>query len=452
MNLDDLKNKTILLLGKSRAFSSEEFASQLKFHNIITTDEYTSDVASVIEGRMMTPYEQIASDDLYENKGVFSISIDVFEKELAKEIDEDTLLMSLKLSHDKERLKSFLQNTMIRDEFFLRLLKLYSWDKEDFFENDDNRDVTAALIARFFENIERNHNVQYATSGLMHLLVQTKNPKLIEAIAILEPLAQSLKSNTKDANYNIITAIATHYATPKSVLKMFIKKSNAYVKTLIAMRDDCDSLMQDILYKDSDAEVLRALTYNSSLDKKIIAMMIESGNSLYISNIAKYISLDDELFKALVKLDSEALAHNESLSLEMQEGLIAFHKEDIKLALASNTHLHELVINELISEGSQEVSYAIYANISTPIKNLEEAYENSLNHISLAYNENTPACILKRLSSSTDAKVLMGLAKNLSTPIDIMYQLQLDSRFERAVKTNESFGKHIQSENIGWEV
>jgi hypothetical protein len=34
MNLDRLKDKTILLLGKSRAFSEEEFASQLQFHHI----------------------------------------------------------------------------------------------------------------------------------------------------------------------------------------------------------------------------------------------------------------------------------------------------------------------------------------------------------------------------------------------------------------------------------
>ena len=49
-----------------------------------------------------------------------------------------------------------------------------------------------------------------------------------------------------------------------------------------------------------------------------------------------------------------------------------------------------------------------------------------------------------------DSKNHMALAKNESTPIELLYQLQLDSRYERAVKTNAGFGKHIQTQNIGW--
>jgi len=117
MNLNDLKNKTILLFGKPRAFSQDEFNSQLKFHNISTCREFNDDVKIVVDGKMMTPYEQNESDALYEkySKNIEFISIDIFEKELAKSLDEDTLLMSLKLSHDKNRLKSFIQNTMISD-------------------------------------------------------------------------------------------------------------------------------------------------------------------------------------------------------------------------------------------------------------------------------------------------------------------------------------------------
>jgi hypothetical protein len=55
---------------------------------------------------------------------------------------------------------------------------------------------------------------------------------------------------------------------------------------------------------------------------------------------------------------------------------------------------------------------------------LKKAYENGQYHESLAQNENTP--------------------------VEILYQLQLDSRYERYVKTNAAFGQHIQSENIGW--
>ncbi|WP_455757599.1 hypothetical protein [Sulfurimonas sp.] len=450
MNLGELKNKTILLFGKSRAFSSEEFESQLKHHGINLVKEYSDDVLLSIDGKMMTPYEQNASDELYESKKTTSINIDIFETELAKEIDEDTLLMSLKLSHDKDRLKSFLQNTAISDNLFLRLLKLYSWNGEDFFENDDNRDVTAALISRFYENIERNHNVQYATLGLMHLVVQCKSEKLIDAIATLEPVIKSLNTTTKNANYNIVTSIATHHLTPLNVLKILIKKSNTYVKTLIALRKDCDEVMQNVLYEDGDEDVLLSLSQNSSLDKNIAKSLIKDDK--YIKNIAKYITLDDELFDILVKLNKVELAQNESILHHMQEHLISLHNEDVKLALASNTHIDESTILELVSEGSLGISLAVYANIRTPKDNLESAYANPANHQALAYNESTPKEILLKLANSEDEEVLMELAKNISTPIEVLYQLQLDSRFQRAVKENSSFGKHIQTENIGWEV
>ena len=51
---------------------------------------------------------------------------------------------------------------------------------------------------------------------------------------------------------------------------------------------------------------------------------------------------------------------------------------------------------------------------------------------------------------SKDIEVLLALAKNENTPVDVLYQLQLDSRLERSVKENPSFGKHIQTDNIGW--
>ena len=46
--------------------------------------------------------------------------------------------------------------------------------------------------------------------------------------------------------------------------------------------------------------------------------------------------------------------------------------------------------------------------------------------------------------------MLGALAANPATPIDILQQLQLDARFERAVRTNDAFGQFIQRENIGW--
>ena len=414
MNLDDFKNKTILLFGKSRAFSSDEFNAQMKFHKITVLKEYGADVELIVDGRMMTPYEQNMSDELYETQKVKTISIDVLERALAKEIDPDTLLMSLKLSHNKERLKGFLQNTMINDLLFLKLLRMYSWQGEDFFENDDNRDVSAALIGRFYKNIERNHNVQYATTGLYHLVLQTDDEELLESIAILEPLKYHKK---------ILKALVTHPKVSKKVLKKFLKEA--------------------------DEEIKEAIAYNPNLDKSIVKVLIEDKHLASI--IARNIKLDDELFSTLFQ-NEHLLASNESIDTIMQKKLFLLNDHKIHLALAANKNLDEVILNLLLELKNDEIKTQIYKNSACKEKVLVEAYKEKNNFLALASNKATPQYILQELSKLSDEKILKHLAKNENTPIEILYQLQLDNRFDRAVKENPAFGKHIQSENIGWLV
>ncbi|WP_297442285.1 hypothetical protein [Sulfurimonas sp.] len=414
MNLQDLKDKTILFLGKSRAFSEEEFASQLEFHHISVTQEINDTVSLIVEGRMMTPYEQNLSEELYALEKYEFMQVAAFEGMLASEIDNDTLLMSLKLSHDKKRLKSFLQNPMIADELFFKLLKMYSWNKEDFFENDDNRDVTAAFISRFYENIERNHNVQYATTGLFHLVSQTKNEELLEAIALLEPTKMHPK---------LIQALARHEKIPKRVLKKYIKEDNFVAK--------------------------EAMAYNAKIDKSIIKELAKSQDLLEV--LAKNVQLDAEIFALLFEYKT-LLASNESLTNEMQKELFSLNNAEVNTILAKNPSLNESLRLELLKLNNAELNAAIYTNPSISKEMLCDAYEDENNHLSLAKNPATPPKLLEAMFHTADEKILDALARNESTPVEVLYQLQLDSRFDRAVKTNAAFGKHIQSENIGWLV
>jgi len=386
MNLKDIDK--ILLFGKSRAFSSEEFSSQMKYHKIEVVKEYSEDVSLLVDGRMMTPFEQNLSDELYETQNVESISIDVLERELAKFIDDNTLLMSLKLSHDKERLKSFIQNSCISDALFFKLIKMYSWSHEDFFENDDNRDVSAAFISRFYENIERNHNVQYATTGFMHLVSQAKSSTLLEAILLLEPMQYHPK-----------------------------------IKRAIAMSPFSDVTLQKRLFKLGDAEIKEALCLNKKLSLELVDVLIEEEK--YALLIARNRELDDELFERLKKY-AFGVAQNETLTLVMQEKLLALKESEVNLAMALNSAVNVEILKRLLEDADDAQKEHIYTNSAMPVAFLEEAY--------------------------SQGKFFASLAKNESTPIEILYQLQLDSRYERAVKTNAGFGKHIQSENIGWLV
>lgn len=449
MNLEKLKNKSILLFGKTRSFHADEFDSQLKFHKIKLAREFSDEVVLVIDGAMMTPYEQNESDSLYESKkGLEFISIDILERELAKHIDADTLMMSLKLSNDRARLKDFLTNSMIGDELYLKLIKMYNWGGENFFDNDDNRDISAALIVRFYKNIERNHNVEYAALGIMHLATQSSNSMVLETIANLEPLERTMRDGTNKSNYKIISSIAKNESTPKSVLITYIKNAPLEIKKMVAMREDCDEQMQISLLEIE--ELHERLSNNKALLKSSVKTLMQ--NRRLIKNMARCVSLDDELFEIFLKDSPQDLAQNSFLTKEMQKRILELGIEEVKIALASNEHIDRDVLESLLRENLDEISNALYQNRTTPKELLKAAFEDEKNHQGLARNSSTPSEILELLAKSSDGEILLSLAKNSSTPVDVLYQLQLDSRFERAVKENSSFGRHIMSENIGWQV
>ena len=386
MNLEELQNKTILLFGKPRAFSKEEFVSQLKVHHLGITDQLNDEVSFIIDGRMMTPYEVNESEKLYSLNKYEFISIESFESELAKHLDEDTLLMSLKLSGNKERLKSFIQNSTISDTLFFKLLKMYDWGGEDFFENDSNRDVSAAFISRFYENIEQNHNVQYATTGFIHLIKQTKSSELLEQMFALEPL-----------------------------------QSNQKMKMHIAMNEFSSAELLKKLQRDDDYEVKIALSLNKHLPFELIKAF--QNDEKLITNIAKNILLSEEYFEFL-REHQDALCLNESLTLPMQKKLLQTQSQEIFYALSLNDNISKEVLEVLLKNKNETIKKALYENKQMPSDILQDAYAQGIYLEQLANNENTP--------------------------IEILQQLQLDSRYQHAVKTNASFGNNIKQQNIGW--
>lgn len=449
MNLENLKNKTVLLFGKSRSFSKDEFEMQLKAHDISLVYKYSEDVDIIIDGAVMSPIETLQSEELYDQKVAEFINLEVLENILTRSIDEDVLMMSLKLTNDKQRLKEFLTNPQISDDLYLKLLAMYDWGDDDFYESDDNRDVSASLIRRYYKHIERNHNVEFSKLGLMHLALQCRDEKVLEVIAKLRPLRKSFDAEDKDHGFRIVTSIASNLFTPKSVLKFFIKEANTCVRTLIAMRKDIDEEIQNLLYDTKEKDVLEALSFCESLSDEIFEKL--SSNEDYLENLSKYIKLNSNKYEFLKNRAPRQLAQNETLDLNMQKELMISSAES-HVPLAKNKSISGELVAELLAKGENEIDLAIYSNSSMDKDILISAYKDKKNHLALAVNTNTPVDILNKLYDNANEEISSALAKNISTPIDILYQLQLDSKYERDVKENPSFSKHIQKENIGWQI
>jgi len=414
MKYDEIMGKSVLVLGKTRSLNRDEFETLLKLHTIGIKERFDEEVALIIEGRMMNPLEQDEVARLYGEEVIPIVEISEVERWLCESLDPNRLLMSLKLSRDQERLVDFIQNPYITDELFFKLLKLYDWQGEGFFDTNSNRDVTAAVIGRFYVDLGRNHNVQYAMSGLAHLVEKYGTCELITAISELSPIVKELKNPSEPSLKGVLDAMALHSATPESLLRLLLKE-RAY---LLAHREPL-ALEQELLALD-DEMIGRSLAQNRTLSPA----GADSLEQKYPEAIARHYPLDNVRFERLLLIHPLPLASNPTLILIMQEKLMAHEESDIYRALASNGALTPQGCDILYALGGYTVE--------------------------LAHNPSLSVELLQKLYHRGDPAVLGALASNPSTPIDLLYQLSLDRRYERSVQTNPTFGKHIQTHNIGW--
>ncbi len=426
-----MANTTITLFGKTRAFGIEELHSIISRFGITLHEGYHPDATVVIEGAVMPTPLKIKAEELYEKGDVTFIDIDHFEREAAKNIQSKKLLMHLKLSADSEKLFSYLQNDYIEDALFLDLLKLYRYGEEDFFENDANRDVTAALIRRFYTEYEKNHNIQYSNIGLVNVIQNSNEPKVLETIFFLSPTQKALH-NPNDTNAKLIHIIALHPKTPLKVLRHITQNGNTIYLHSIAQRAYLPSEIQVFLLQKNDPAIDTFLAQSTTLEPTTIQTLLERG---YGELVAASITLDEELFKKLRHF--VPIANNPSLDKPMQTEL--FRQKNYHEALAKNPSC--VLTKELLSLEDDSIKRLLYANHDISGIDIDlERFE-----VELASNRTTPTSILETIFTKNIHEANEALSNNPSTPVDILYQLSFDMRYAQNVKANPAFGEHIKT-------
>ena len=431
MNLHNYKNSKIALFGKPRAFEFAELHAILQRFDIELVAGYESDATLIVEGAVMPTPLQIKAEELYEKGDVDFISIDAFEKAAAKAIEPKKVLMHLKLAANQEKIIAYLQNDYIDDTLFLDILKLYRFGGENFFENDTNRDITAALIRRFYKEYEKNHNIQYSYIGLLGVIEQSGDTKLLETIFNLEPVQKALQ-NQNDPNAKLLELFALHPASSSKILHTLIKSRHDYLIQTVAAREKIEDSIQETLLERNDPQIDTALASAKELAPSTIKTLVKRG---YAEKLAASLQLDQERFELLRAQPSIAL--NETLTPQMQKQLFADTK--YREFLAQNpacTLTRELL--DLQDDTIRALVYR-YHDISD-VELSTDGFEAEL-----AANATTPKTVLEAIYTKNIHEANAALAANPSTPVDILYQLSFDMRYAKTVKSNPAFGQHIKT-------
>ncbi len=432
MNLENYKNKKVSLFGKPRAFDVDTLAGVLQRYGITLTEGFDEESTLVIEGAVMPTPLQLKAEELYESGSVEFVDIDDFEREAARHIDPKKLLMSLKLTNDQTRLVAYLQNDHIDNTLFLQLLKLYDFNSENFFENDTNRDVSAALIRRFYDEYEKNHNIQYSNVGLVNMIEHSSDPLLLETLFALQPTQKAL-SDTTDPNAKLIQMMAMHPSSTPAMLARIIDSAQKEYILYVASRDYLDTKLQSALLTLDDKEIDELLAASKELERTTVETLLQRGLG---QRLAQNLTLTEELFTLLKEFPS--IGANTSLTSKMQQELFKSSPEYLPY-LAQNSAC--TLTEELLAlEDAHITSLVMRHHDITSLEKLPEGFEADA-----AQNEHTPKELLAALFERNEQSINEKLASNPATPIDILYQLSFDPRYAHSVKQNPSFGEHIKT-------
>ncbi len=431
MNIEDYTHTTISLFGKPRAFSEDALKAILASYSIDLVFGYDEKAALIVEGALIPTPLRIKAEELYEKGFDNFVDIESFERAAAKAIEPKKLLMHLKLAADQEKIVAYLQNDYIDDELFLQLLRLYDFGNENFFENDTSRDVTAALIRRFYKEYVNNHNIQYSYIGLLNALEASEDVKLIETLFFLAPVQKAL-TKPNDPNAKLLQMIAIHPKTPKRILETIAQKGYEQLLMLLASRTHQNSQLQETLLEKKSSTIDALLAKTAELSPSAIETLLQRG---FETTLAEHLALNDELFEQFRHIPQ--IGKNPSLTESMQKALLK--EKEVGVFLASNPACK--VTKELLKTGSQKVQKELYRHQNI----FDDSFETKGFEAEIAANPFAPKAVLEEIYTKGIDAANKALASNPATPIEILYQLSFDMRYAKDVKQNPSFGEHIKT-------
>jgi len=446
--LNNLENKKILLLGREGLFTQKEIERFFKKLNVELLTEYESSLNAIIEHSKLNPFEEDISNMAYDDK-VSIYKLTELEKLLSESINDDELLMGIKLANDQSRVLRLLQNAHISDELFVKLLSMHQWNEEEE-DNKEDRDIIMYTLRRYITIKPNEEDLLYSYLTLRRLATEATDPNLLlvligfpnfkflvrgkERVSLRETIARNTNINAnvisklislRDLKVNV--SLASNNSVDKKILNSFLEKSHNDIDRALASNNNIDDdTFNQLLKKETNVIELLLIAQNIDLQRSI---KIEEQN------------FEDELFAIL--------GANENLCIESITKLIESSNKELLVNISQNSSIEPKELENIYKMNKTETFLNLAKNSATPKNILIELFQNNSNNIemlsALAHNKNLPKELLEKLYAKDNFDINKGLSMNPSLPIELLENLKVDTRLQNYLAQNPIFIKEYES-------
>ena len=458
MNIENIieenQGRTVLFLGRVSNFTPEELSNFLEDKGMNYADKYTGqEVALVVLSTMLTPLEEQTSYDLYDAK-IPELRLAQFEEFYTTHIKPNTLMMSLKLSNDQERLKRLVKNEAFSDEVYLKLFKMYDWKSDGVYENDENRDVTITFVKRFFRpDGFRDPAMVYSPITLSNIARDAKTADILDAMLTMpnHEIKQSRKEDLRPKNLRELVALNQNISSEN--IRYLLSFNDDRINSFLACNNAIRLREQEHIFEKSNEVTKLMLTQNNSLDDKLFIELLSSDEEI-LQSLLTFQKIDAKRLNAILEanLSEETLAvmGENRLIEEVVSKLIGINKK-LDYRLASNRELNTELLNTLYERYGDEFMLPLSANSNLDSVRLEQFYTSNNQEViqNLSANPSTPKVLLKELCERNEHDINRYLARNPSVELFYLEVFALDSELIMIMTENQTYLNSIHSAQVG---
>jgi len=438
----------ILLLGKEGVFTTEEITRFLKPYHITTTKYLEEGVIGAVEHHRLNPVEEDISNDVYE-RNLPQYKLAEFEELMSQEIDDDSLLMAIKLGNDQDRLLRLLGNEHLDDTLFVKLLKLYRFNEEDE-DNRQDRDVIMYTLRRYIQIKPNEEDLLYSYLTLRRLATEAEDPDLLDALMGFPNFTFLIRGKEK---VTLKETVARNPHINEAVIRKLLALREKRIDIALAGNSNVPiEILKHLISKDNETTEM-ALAVNPGIDNEIFGALLKQSDRV-VSLLLIHQRIDTVRLEQIrsAQLDPELFAvvgSNEKLENDVLASLFANADENLLEALSGNKTVAPAILEEIYQKDDARYYLYLSQNPSTPVWILEAIYEEYRDEetisAALAYNPATPEKILRELFNRDHFEINRGLATNASLPPELLDILKVDTRLQNDLAKNERLAESYES-------